>query len=239
MQALPLRAGAGLLFIALLLAAPAMAEQSAEKRRSVTVYGQGEASGPPDLASISAGVQTLAKTVAEATDQNQAALDKIMAAIRKHGIEAKDIQTSDYSVWPEQREDRNANGGVTITGYRVNNTVRLTVRDIDKLGEILTALTDAGANSIHGIEFQVEDTDALEQQARSLAMQDARERAEALAGLADLELGDVLHISIGGGGGVPRFMGHRMEMAHGSDSVGISEGQLTVTVSVQVVYEIH
>lgn len=241
MQTSPLRACTGLLLTTMLiLAAPAMAQQTSDQTRSVTVYGQGEASGPPDLASITAGVQTLAKTVAEAADQNQATVEKIMAALSEHGVKEKDIQTADYSVWPEQREDRSSSAGVIVTGYRVNNTVRVTIRDIDKLGEILAGLTEAGANSIHGIAFQVEDTAALEQKARSRAMEDARERAKALAGVAGLKLGDVLHISMGGGGSVPRYnMGHRMEMAHGSDGVGISEGQLAVTVTVQVVYEIR
>ena len=207
--------------------------------RSITVIGQGEAAGPPDRASINAGVQTLAPSVAESTGENQAIIERIMGSLRDEGIDDKDIQTADYSVWPEQQPDPRGTGEMTISGYRVNNTVRITVKDIERLGQVIAAVTTAGANAIHGIGFSVEDSAALEARARTAAMADARSRAEALADLAGVKLGKVLGISMTPGGNYPMFMGGRMDMAVSASVPGISSGQLSVNVQVQVTYEIQ
>lgn len=218
----------------------AAAQGDAAGARSITVIGQGEAAGPPDLATINAGVQTLAPTVVESSRDNQSIIERIMQALEKEGVAAIDIQTADYSIWPEQQHDPRGSGDITITGYRVNNTVRVTVRDIDRLGKILAAVTNAGANAIHGIGFSVEDTAALEAEARSAAMADARARAAALAELAGVRLGKVLAITMSPGGNYPvPMMGGRMDMAQSASVPGISTGQLSITVQVQVAYEIQ
>jgi uncharacterized protein YggE len=217
----------------------ASAQDGAGVARTITVTGQGEAAGPPDRATINAGVQTLAATVIESSNENQAIIQRIMRSLRQEGIENKGIQTADYSIWPQQRQDPRGSGETTITGYRVNNTVRVTVKDIDRLGNVLAAVTNAGANAIHGISFSVEDTAALEARAREAAMADARTRAEALAELAGVELGRVLTISMSSGGSYPvPMLGARMEMAQAAAMPDISAGQLSVAVQVQVTYEI-
>ena len=221
------------------LSSLASAQDGAGVARTITVTGQGEAAGPPDRATINAGVQTLAATVIESSNENQAIIQRIMRSLRQEGIEDKGIQTADYSIWPQQRQDSRGSGETTITVYRVNNTVRVTVDDIDRLGNVLAAVTNAGANAIHGISFSVEDTAALEARAREAAMADARTRAEALAELAGVELGRVLTISMSSGGSYPvPMMGARMEMAQAAAMPDISAGQLSVAVQVQVTYEI-
>lgn len=218
----------------------ATAQEGTASSRSITVIGQGEAAGPPDRALINAGVQTLAPTVIDATRENQETLERIMQALGEEGIEAIDIQTADYSVWPEQQPDPRGGGELTITGYRVNNTVRVTVRNIERLGSVIAAVTSAGANAIHGIGFSTADTAALEAKARAAAMADARTRAAALAELAGVELGDVLSITMAPGGNYPMpMMGGRMEMAMPASVPGISSGQLSITVQVQVSYAIR
>lgn len=219
------------------LCGPAMAQGS---ERSITVNGQGEAAGPPDRATINAGVQTLAPTVAESARENQAIVERIMKSLAAEGIAAEDIQTADYSIWPEQQHDPRGSGEISITGYRVNNTVRVTVKDVERLGKVIAAVTDAGANAIHGIGFGVDDKVALEERARAAAMADARSRAEALAELAGVQLREVLRISTSPGGGYPvPMMGGRMEMAQSASVPGISTGQLSVGVDVQVTYAIE
>jgi uncharacterized protein YggE len=216
------------------------AEDGASNLRRITVTGMGEAAGPPDRASINAGVQTLAATVLESSRENQAIVERIMQALQGEGIDATDIQTADYSVWPEQQHDPRGNGEVKTVGYRVNNTVRITVKDIERLGKVLAAVTNAGANAIHGIGFSVKDTAELEARARAAAMQDAHSRAAALAELAGVELGKVLEISMSSGGGYPMPMGGaRMDMANSASVPGISSGQLSIAVQVQLTYEIR
>ena len=163
-----------------------------------------------------------------------------MQSLRQEGIEDKDIQTTDYSIWPQQQHDPRGNGETTITGYRVNNTVRVTVRDIERLGEVVGAVTNAGANLINGISYSVADTAELEARARAAAMADAHGRAEALATLAGVELGNVLTISMSSGGSYPTpMLGARMEMAQAVSVPDIAPGQSSIAVHVQVTYEIE
>lgn len=226
---------------AVALATPLFAAES--HPRTISVTGQGESYGKPDVAEVNAGVQTFAATVVEASRQNQAIVDRIFAALKKAGIAEKDMQTADYSIWPEQEWPRGeTDRQPRITGYRVSNTVHVKVREIGAIGEVLAAVTDAGANSIHGIRFSVDDTDALEADARRLAMDDARARAESLASLAGVELGEVQSISMSSTPGFPRpYASARvMEMADaGAPVPGIAPGEQSVTVNLHVSYAIR
>jgi hypothetical protein len=210
--------------------------------RSISVTGEGEASGPPDQAEVSAGVQILADTVIEATRQNQSVIERIMAALEEQGIPQEKIQTSNYSIWAEQnypdpRDPRQQNG---ISGYRVSNIVSVSIDNIEKIGEVLAAVTNAGANTIHGIQFGVRDTAALEQKAREAAMTDARARAEALAKLAGVQLGEVMSISTSLSGGPPRpMMARSFEMADTAAAPGISPGQQRFSVQIHATFAIH
>jgi uncharacterized protein len=235
-----LRLAAVLTLVAVTLPGLAAAQDGVSDRRSISVSGQGEASAAPDMATINAGVQTLAPTVEQATRENQAAVAKVLQALETHGIAAKDMQTADYGIWPEQRYDARGNGEATITGYRVNNSVKVTVRDIARVGEVLGAVTTAGANAVNGVSFGLADDSALEVRARALAMADARARAEDLAKLAGVELGEVLTLSTSTGSGYPRPMvSMRMEAADAAPPPGIAAGELDVSVQVQVTYAIR
>jgi uncharacterized protein YggE len=204
---------------------------------AITVVGQGEAFGEPDQANVQVGVEIFAETVEEAMNENQAILDKVMAALEEQGIAPEDIQTSNYNLWAEQNYGDNGFEG--ISGYRVSNQVNVTVRDINVLSDVLAAVTGAGANSINGVYFSVADPAALEAEARAAAMEDAKARAGELAGLAGLELGDAKVVSevigeppispLGAGGG------YAVEQAAVSKP-GISPGQLSFQVQVQVTF---
>jgi uncharacterized protein len=187
--------------------------------RSITVTGEGEASGAPDQASVSAGVQILAETVIEATRENESIIGKIMEAL-------------DEQNYQEPGQNR-------ISGYRVSNVVTVKIDDIDKVGDVLAAVINAGANSIHGIQFGVKDTKALEQQAREAAMADARARAESLARLAGVQLGEVLSISTSYGAGPPRpMMSRSYDMAEAA-APSISPGQQDLSVQIHATFAIR
>ena len=205
----------------------------------VTVVGQGTAFGQPDQATVIVGVDTFAPTVAEATAQNQATLDRVMAALEAAGIAEEDIQTTNYSLYAEQIYGEKGPEG--IAGYRVSNQVNVKVRDISAMSDVLAAVTEAGANAIYGVNFAVADPAALEAEARAKAMEDARKRAESLAELGGVSLGNIVVISevvgtpvmpMGLGGG-----GFAMEQA--ASAPGISPGQLSYQVQVQVTYGIQ
>lgn len=206
--------------------------------RQIIVVGNGESFGEPDQAQVQIGVETFSPTVAEATADNQAALETVMAALDAAGIPLKDIQTSNYSVWAEQiYGDKGPEG---IAGYRVSNMVTVIIRDITAVDEVLGAVTEAGANSIYGVNFSVADTAALQADARAKAIADAEARAQSLANLAGVELGEPLIISEVVGQSMPYPMtggGAMMETA--SAAPGISPGQLSVQMQAQVTYAIR
>lgn len=236
----------GLLLVALLVAcqptttAPGAAQAGADSG-GITVVGRGEAFGAPDRAEVNVGIETFAETVEEASAQNQTTVESIMAALEAEGIAREDVQTSNYSLWAEQiYGDRGPEG---IAGYRVNNQVRVTIRDIELVGDVIAAVTGAGANNIHGVSFRVADPAALEAEARAEAIANARERAESLAELSGVELGDVVVVSevIGQSPIMPygeRGMGGGA-MVEEAAAPGISPGQLSVGVEVQVTFAIR
>jgi uncharacterized protein YggE len=209
----------------------------AEGQANIKVVGYGEAFGRPDEAQVVVGVEIFAPKVNDATSENEAIIAAILGVLEDTGIASEDIQTSNYSLWAEQRYGENGPEG--IAGYRVSNQVTVLIRDIDKVGDVLAAVTAAGANSIYGVQFSVADPAALEVEAREKALVDAQERAESLAELSGLTLGSILAIDetmgqysgparlIGGGGG------GAMDTA-----ASISPGQLSFQSYVQVTYAI-
>lgn len=200
----------------------------------ITVVGQGEAFGQPDQAEVQVGVEVFADTVAEATAENETTIQRIMDALEDEGIAAEDIQTTNYSLWAEQRYGDNGPEG--IAGYRVTNQVNVTIRDIDQVSDVLAAVTEAGANSIYGVYFTVADPAALEAEARAQAMADARERAESLAELGGVELGAIQVISEVIGQPVQPFYGGDRAVAMEAAGPSISPGQLSYHVQVQVTF---
>lgn len=236
----------GLLLAVLLVAcqptaAAPGAAQSATGEGGITVVGRGEAFGAPDRAELNVGVETFAEVVEEATSQNQATVESIMAALEAEGIAREDIQTSNYSLWAEQiYGDRGPEG---IAGYRVSNQVNVTLRDIERVGDVIAAVTGAGANNIHGVSFRVADPAALEAEARAEAIANARERAESLAELSGVELGEIVVISeVIGQSGVSPFGGRGLgggAMAEDAAAPGISPGELSVGVEVQVTFALR
>ena len=201
----------------------------------ITVIGKGEAIGKPDQAQVQVGVDILADSVEVAASQNQAVINEIMSALTAQGVEPKDIQTTNFNVWVEQiyLEGQTPQVG----GYHVSNQVNVTIREIDKVGEVLSAVIGAGANNIFGISFSVADPATMEAEARAKAMEDARARAEELARLGQVELGEVKLISEVIAQTGPPFAA--FEQAATAEAPSIAPGQLTFQIQLQVTYNIR
>lgn len=211
---------------------------SSSTNGGVTVVGQGTAYGEPDQATVMVGVETFAPSVSEATSQNQENLNSVMVALDEVGIAPEDIQTTNYSLYAEQIYGERGPEG--IAGYRVSNQVNVTIRDISKVSDALGAVTDAGANAIYGVNFAVADPAALEEEARAAAMADAAERAKSLAELGNVELGGIKIISeVIGQPIAPMGMGGGYAMETAAAAPGISPGQLSYQVQVQVTYALQ
>ena len=148
----------------------------------------------PDIAYITAGVLTEGDTARDALSRNNVATAKLIDGLKAAGIAAKDIQTSQLNVSPRYAQAKEGRPA-TVSGYTVSNQVRVTVRDVKRLGEILDQAITLGANQMHGIAFEVSTAEHLKDDARKVAMQNARRRAELYATAAGAQLGPVLRIS--------------------------------------------
>ncbi len=160
----------------------------------VSVSGSGKVKGTPDIANISLGVSVLAATVAEARTEAATALDAMIASMKTNGVEEKDIQTDQLSIYPEYDY---RNDTQVLRGFRIQNTVTAIIRDIDTTGKVVDDAVTAGGDStqINAIGFSIENPEDLKRQAREAAVADARARAETLAGAAGVNLGDAISIT--------------------------------------------
>lgn len=166
-----------------------------ENIRSMSVSGTGRVTIVPDIATINIGVRSESEVVADALDGNTAQANAIARVLKQLGIEDKDIQTSNFNIYPSERYDP-MTGQVEGRFFVVENTVNVTVRDLSSLGQVLNAVVEAGANSIYGISFNVEDRSAAVAEARELAIQEAKAKAVVIAEAAGVQLGEIININV-------------------------------------------
>ena len=167
------------------------AEEPVERR--LTVTGRGEVRAVPDVASMSIGVETEAKTPGEALDRNAVRITAVIQRLEQAGISSKDIQTSQLGIWPVHDERQQPR---RIVAYRAANRLDVTLRDVGRLGAILDQVVADGANTVNGPIFSVAAPAPLLQAARDAAVADAIAKAERFAAAAGVTLG-----CAGGGGG--------------------------------------
>lgn len=205
--------------------------------RTITVVGEGTVAVEPDVATVQIGVETAGVSAAEASAEASAVMDAVLAALAQLGIPSRDIQTSGFSIWVERPSgpDGQPSGQVI---YRVNNSVTVTIRDLSAVGDVLDAAIDAGANNIYGVNFSISDPDKVMAEARKIASENARARAEELASLHGVAVGEVVSISeVIGGGAVP-MASINASVAYGGGGGPIAPGELEMTAQLQVVYAI-
>jgi uncharacterized protein len=207
--------------------------------KTISVTGNAQVILAPDIAYVSIGVHSEAQTAEEAVASNNTQTQAVIDAIKAQGVDPKDIQTTNFSVYQQQKT--NPTTGESLgTVFMVDNTVYVTIRDLTKIGSILDASISAGANNIYGITFDVQNKEAAMATGRDQAMTDAQTQAEQLAKAAGVTLGDVQNISYYSSSSAPIYYDNKVAPAGvgGGGSVPISTGQLTLTVSVSVSYGI-
>ena len=207
---------------------------------TVSVSGHGQVNVPPDTASVSIGIDVIQPTLAKAQTQATAQATALIEALKAAGIADEDIQTAYFSV--NIVRDYSENGNPTqITGFEIINQLQLTVRDIDMLGDLLDEAVNAGANSINGVTFYFDDQTAAASEARKLAVEDARTKAEELAAAAGLTLGPVVSIAEGTVSPMPPPMygGAGGGMAKAEAAVPVQPGSSTIAVDVSMTFELR
>lgn len=203
----------------------------------IYVTGSATVKANPDIAQAQLGVQTFADSANQAVTENNTRSAAIQVALAAQGIGAKDMQTTGFNVYPQMDYQKDQAG--LIVGYWATNMLSVKIRNLAKVGDILQAGIDAGANNVSGLYFALEDPDSLLQEARVQAVADARKRAEALVGAAGGKLGKVLSIRETSPWYGPVMS--RVDIAKdasGASSVPVQAGELEVTGQVEVVFEI-
>ena len=227
-----------MLALVVLLSACAPAQQD-KTPRTLSVNGSALVTLTPDIAYINIGVHAEDKNAADAVAQNNSKAQAVTDAIKAKGVDGKDIRTTNFSIYPQ--DDYSPEGQKIGTHFVVDNTVYVTLRDLGKVGEVIGAAVDAGANSINGIQFDVADKTPLLAEGRKTAMDNAHQQAVELAKAAGVELGSVQSIGFYNSVPTPVFQDMKATGVGGgaASSVPVSPGQLTLTVDVSVVYEIR
>ncbi len=209
---------------------------------SISVSGTGTVTLKPDVADLHLGVLVNRPTVKAAQADAAGAMTKVIAALKALGIADKDVQTSNVSLQPAYDYSTNINPP-RITGYQMSNSVTVTVRDLAKLGDAIDNSLAAGATSLDGVTFRVDDQTAAEAQARQAAMAEAKSKADTLAAAAGVSISGVASISetsapipypimYGAAGAAP-------SVDSGKVATPIQAGTTDVTITVAVVYLIN
>lgn len=201
----------------------------------ITVTGTGTATAAPDVAFVSAGVTTQGATAKAASDANSTTMTAVIAAIKAAGIADKDIQTGNFSINPVYSQNKNDTGGSTITAYRVDNSVNVTVGVVGDAAKVLDAAVTAGANNNVSIRFGIKDATALQEQALTAAVQQAAGKAGAIATATGVKLTGAYSVTEQSGGG-PVPVATRALASAAAPSVPVETGQLSVNATVQVTY---
>jgi uncharacterized protein YggE len=209
------------------------------EQTGITISAQGEVKAKPDQAHISLGVRTSGETARETMDKNNAAIAAVIAKLEALGVAKKDMQTGSISLYPQTQQVKGDDPNqIKIIGYWANNTLNVTFNDLAKAGAILDAAISAGANSVSGISFDVQDDAKLKDQALAEAVKTARAKADLVAAGLGLKVTGVQSVSAESyGGPSPVSLQYGGAVARdAASSVPIEGGELTYTASVRVTF---
>lgn len=222
---------------ALAQSAPTATADTPFRATTLSLAASGEVSRKPDMATISTGVQTEAPTAAEALRLNATRMTQVIAALKKGGIADKDIQTSGLSLSPQYVYQENL--PPKLTGYQASNQVTVVVRDLTRLGLAVDAVVNAGANSLGGIAFGLQNSDAAEDAARLDAVKALQAKADLYARATGYRIARLVTLSEGGGYSPPTPMPMlamaRMDKA---ESTPVEAGELKVRIDINATFEL-
>jgi hypothetical protein len=207
--------------------------------RTLTVSGAGKVYLTPDIAYVTIGVHTEGPNASKAVADNTTQAQEVINVLKGMGIAARDIQTTNFSIYPQPVYDNEGRPTGEIN-YIVDNSVYVTVRDLEQVGDVLDQTVEAGANSISGIQFDVENKTAALSEARKAAVTDAFGKAQELAAAAGVDLGPVQTISeYTSSPPTPMFDLRAAAPAIAESAVPVEAGQMLLTIEVNIVYQIQ
>ena len=214
-------------------------EASSSTAATITVTGFGKARANPDRASVNVGVIVAEEDITRAVEESNEIIARITDAVMALGVDEADIQTTNFSIWADEQWNRETGLRMEERLYRVESTIQINVNDTKKIGGILEASIASGANNVYGLNFGIQDPRSLAAEARVRALDDTRQRAQHIAQELGVTLGKVQRVvDISGASMMPFFESGRSDMG-GGGAPPISEGSMTVAVSMEVTYEIN
>jgi uncharacterized protein YggE len=211
---------------------------SGQFSEGLVVVGTGTASAEPQIARVTFGVELRGDDPVALVDEAATKADGAVAAVKELGVADADIQTVGYSLWVETVIDPQTGASTGEVVYHLSHSIQVTLRGLERVGELLAAVIGAGANTISGVEFTVEDPGALVEEARQEALQDARSKAERMAEMLGVVVGQPVLVEEVGGGYATSVERARGVAAADVAAPPVSPGSFSVSVSVQVVYRL-
>lgn len=207
-----------------------------QKSTTFDVTGEGKVTVKPDMASVTAGIQAQSSSVKEAQDQINSVINKVSEAVKQTGVDEKDIQTTNYSIYPTYDY---GGGAQKITGYNAGANLLIKVRNLDNVNNAIDTATKNGANQISGLSFGIDDKTKVEAEARQKAVDEAKKKAQEAAKIAGFKLGRIINYSENFQGGV-RPISFALEAAKAVGSpTQVEPGSSEVVVNVTLSYEIQ
>ncbi len=213
---------------------------TATTTNTVSFNGEGKVNAKPDIAVISAGVMTTNVNSKVAQDTNARKSQAVVDFLKKNGIDEKDIKTSDYNIYP-QYDYRTGSQG-TILSYQVSENFQIKVRDLTKLSSILSGVVSAGANQVNNLGLQIEDQEKLKAEARTKAIEMAKQKAGELKGQVGIKLGRIVGFDESSNSGGPIYYDAVMKSGMGgggTSNPAIAPGQNEIVVYVTLTYQIR
>lgn len=222
--------------------------------RTITIDGEGKITVKPDIAKVSLSVASAGKTVKEVTDDNNTKMNAVISQMKQLGIKPEDIQTSSYDLYPQY--DYGNSGVVSsgmmpvpprpvtpkIVGYNLTQTVVVKIRDLTKSDQVLDQAIASGVNQVGALTFELDDASKVKKDARIMAFQKAKDKAQEMASAAEVSLGRVITFSESSAGGAQPYANFAMKAMSSADAApapSIEPGSQDFTVDVSVTYEIN
>ncbi len=239
---------ATLFMFAALLMLSSIAYADDDPARTISVTGEAVVKVEPDTVVATFGVETYDNEIVAAKEQNKDVIQKAFAAVRELGIEENAIQTDHISIEPRYKDSSYERG--SINGYFIRNTFAVTLKEPEKLEELLTKLLQTGITSVHGVDFQVSELKPHREQARELALLAAKEKAEKMTAVLGQKLGRPMQIQENqndwwmGRYGRASYMSQNVmqnaEPTGGQDDMGesVALGKISVRANVSVTFEL-
>jgi len=217
-----------------------------ETKNTLSVSGQSEMFVKPDLARIALSVENEAKTVDKAMETNTKKMNAVIEKVKEQGVKEKDLKTTNFRLNPryEWRDEKiyPPSGKRVLVGYRVNQSLEVKIRDLDKIGAIIETATSNGANQVGNISFEVENKDEYQEQVRKQAIDKAKEKAETLANQLGVTLVNIKSFNEGGYAPMLQYDNYaRLEKdaAGSSSSANIQAGENKIETNVTITYSIN